>query len=54
MELIRDCLSRNMSLHEIEVKYGITDVLGEYQKRKQMYSQQQIDDIMGEVYYKYE
>lgn len=51
MEFICDCLSRNMSLHDIEVKYGITDVLGEYQKRKQMYSQEQINQIMEEVYY---
>lgn len=51
MNFIKDCLSRNMSLHEIETKYGVTDVLGEYQKRKQMYSQEQINDIMEEVYY---
>lgn len=51
MEFIKDCLSRNMSLHDIEVKYGVTDVLTEYRKRKQMYSQQQINDIMEEVYY---
>lgn len=51
MNFIKDCLSRNMSLHEIEVEYGVTDVLGEYQKRKQMYSQEQINDIMEEVYY---
>lgn len=51
MNFIKDCLSRNMSLHDIEVKYGITDVLGEYQKRKQMYSQDEINAIMEEVYY---
>lgn len=51
MDFIKDCLSRNVSLHEIEAKYGVTDVLGEYQKRKQMYSQEQINSIMEEVYY---
>lgn len=51
MNFIKDCVSRTMSLHDIEVKYGVTDVLGEYQKRKQMYSQEQINDIMAEVYY---
>ena len=54
MDFIKDCLARNMSLHDIEVKYGITDVLSEYQKRKQMYSQEQIESVMNEVYYKYE
>lgn len=53
MDFIKDCLSRNMSLHDIEVKYGVTDVLGEYRKRKQMYSQEQINQIMEEVYYGY-
>ena len=51
MQFIRDCLSRSMSLHEIEVKYNVTDVLEEYQKRKQMYSQEVINQIMQEVYY---
>lgn len=54
MEFIKDCLSRSMSLHDIEVKYGVTDVLCEYRKRKQMYSQEQINMIMNEVYYQYE
>lgn len=51
MEFIKDCLSRNMSLRDIEKKYGVTDVLGEYQKRKQMYSHEQINQVMEEVYY---
>lgn len=51
MNFIKDCLSRNMSLHDIEVKYGVTDVLGEYQKHKKMYSQECINQIMEEVYY---
>ena len=51
VEFIKDCLSRSMSLHDIEVKYGVTDVLGEYQKHKKMYSQECINKIMEEVYY---
>lgn len=51
---IRDCISRSMSLHDIEVKYGITDVLGEYQKHKKMYSQDEINNAMNEVYYRYD
>lgn len=54
VEFIRDCLSRSMSLHDIEVKYGITDVLGEYQKHKKMYSQDEINNAMNEVYYRYD
>lgn len=54
MNFIKDCLSKNMSLHDIEVKYGVTDVLGEYQKRKRMYSQEQINSIIEEVYYCYD
>lgn len=51
MEFIKDCLSRNMSLRDIEKKYGVMDVLGEYQKRKQMYSQEQINQVIEEIYY---
>ena len=51
MDFIRDCLSRNMSLKDIEKKYGVTDVLAEYQKRKGYYTQAQIDEVMKEVYY---
>lgn len=54
MEFIKDCLSRSMSLHDIEVKYGVTDVLGEYQKHKKMYSQDEINNAMNEVYYRYD
>lgn len=51
VQYIKDCLSRNMSLRDIEKKYHVTDVLGEYRKHKQMYSQECIDRIMEEVYY---
>lgn len=51
VEFIKDCLSRSMTLHDIEVKYGISDVLGEYLKHKKMYSQECINKIMEEVYY---
>lgn len=51
MDFITDCLSRNMSLRDIEKKYGVTDVLGEYQKHKKLYTQQEINAIMDIVYY---
>ena len=51
MQFIKDCLSRNMSLRDIEKKYHVTDVLDEYRKRKQMYSQEEINKIMEVVYY---
>lgn len=56
MELIKDCLSRRMSLSDIAVKWNIDidEVLTKYLEEKSKYTQQQIDDIMNEVYYKYE
>lgn len=56
MELIKDCLSRRKSLSDIAVKWNIDidDVLTKYLEEKAKYTQEQIDDIMNEVYYKYE
>ena len=51
MQFIIDCLSRNMSLRDIEKKYHVTDVLGEYQKHKKLYSQKEVNKIMEVVYY---
>lgn len=50
-QFIRDCMSREMSLLDIEKKYGIKDVLGKYLEVKKMYSQEYIYKIMNEVYY---
>lgn len=51
MEFIKDCLSRNMSLRDIEKKYGVTDVLTKYLEVKKMYSQETIDKIFEEEFY---
>lgn len=50
-QFIRDCMSREMSLRDIENKYNIKDVLGKYLEVKKMYSQEYIYKIMNEVYY---
>lgn len=56
MNFIKDCLSRRMNLNDVAVKWNIDieDVLTKYLEEKAKYTQQQIDDIMNEVYYKYE
>ena len=51
MDFITDCLSRNMSLRDIENKYRVTDVLAEYRKRKKLYTQEEIDKVMEVIYY---
>ncbi len=50
-QFIKDCMSREMSLRDIEKKYNISDVLGKYLEVKKMYSQEYIYKIMNEVYY---
>ncbi len=42
-----------MSLRYIEKKYHVTDVLGEYQKHKKLYSQSEIEEVMNRVYYEW-
>lgn len=56
MNFIKDCLTRRMSLSAVAVKWNIDidDVFTKYLEEKAKYTQQQIDDIMNEVYYKYE
>lgn len=51
---ILDCLDRNMSLRDIKNKYNVSDVFAEYLKRKKMYSQDEINKTMSEVYYCYD
>ncbi len=50
-QFIKDCMSREMSLRDIEKKYNISDVLCKYLEIKKMYSQEHIYKIMNEVYY---
>lgn len=52
-EFMRDCLSRTMSLNDVAIKYGIEleDVWPTYMAYKEKYEQEEIDNIMEEVYY---
>ena len=50
-QFLRDCLGRKLSFKDIEKKYGVTDVLTEYMKVKELYSQEEVDAIFEEVYY---
>lgn len=52
-EFMRDCLSRTMSLNDVAIKYGIEleDVWPTYMAYKEKYEQEEIDNIMEEVYF---
>lgn len=53
MGFIKDCLSRRMSLRDIAVKWNIDidDVLTKYLEEKAKYTQDEINQVMEEVYY---
>lgn len=53
MNFIKDVLNRNNSLKFVSTKYGIAeeDIMTEYLKHKQQYTQAEIDKVMNEVYY---
>lgn len=50
---IKDCLSRRMNLSDIAVKWNIDidDVLTKYLEEKAKYTQDEINQVMEEVYY---
>lgn len=52
-EFMKDCLSRTMSLNDVAIKYGIEleDVLPTYLAYKEKYTQEEIDEVLNEVYY---
>ena len=52
-EFIKDCLSRELSLNEISLKYqiGVSDILDEYKASKLNYTDDEINKLMYEVYY---
>lgn len=54
MEFIKDCLSRNMSLRAVATKWGITldDVITKYHEERDKYADEEIEEIVNEVYYK--
>lgn len=54
MEFITDCLNRKMTLREVASKWGITldEVMDKYHEERSKCSEQEIEVIMNEVYYK--
>ena len=52
-QLVKDVLSRKMSLKQVCKKYDITidDVLERYQQERSKFTDEQIEVIMNEVYY---
>lgn len=53
MEFIRDILGRTMSLKQVCEKYDITmdDILERYHQERSKYSDEEIEQVMQEVYY---
>lgn len=53
MEFIKDCLSRKMSLRDVATKYVITldDVMDKYHEERSKFTDEEIEQIMKEVYY---
>lgn len=53
MEFIKDCLNRKMSLHDVATKYNISinDIMERYHEERSKYTDEQIEEVMNEVYY---
>lgn len=53
MEFIKDVLGRKMSLRDVATKYGIAvdDILERYHQERSKYSDEEIEQVMQEVYY---
>lgn len=51
LEFIKDMLGRKLSLREINEKYGLLDCVETYMTVKQNYTEEQINNIIKEVYY---
>lgn len=54
MEFIKDILSRDMTLKQVCQKYNVAmdDVLGRYHEERAKYTDEEINEVMYEVYYK--
>lgn len=54
MEFIKDCLSREMNLRNVTTKWGITpdEVMDKYYQERAKFTDEQIERIMNDVYYK--
>ena len=53
MEFITDILSRNMSLKQVCQKYGIAmdDILERYHQERAKFTDEEIDEVIQNVYY---
>lgn len=53
MEFITDCLNRKMTLREVANKWGITldEVMDKYHEERSKYTDEQIEEVMKDVYY---
>lgn len=54
MNFIKDCLSRELTLHQVADKYNISidDIMDKYHEERSKHSEKEIEAIMNEVYYK--
>lgn len=53
MDFIKDVLSRDMKLKDVCTKYGVAmdDILERYQEERRKYTDDEIDEVMRDVYY---
>lgn len=54
MEFVKDCLSREMNLRTVADKWGITldEVMDKYHEERAKLTDEQVERIMYDVYYK--
>lgn len=54
MDFIKDCLNRKLTLREVANKWGITldDVMDKYHEERSKYTDDEIEEVMRNVYYK--
>lgn len=53
-QFIIDCLDRKMRLHDVATKYNmsIDEVFDRYEEERKKYTQEQIEEVLNNVYYK--
>lgn len=54
IEFIRDCLSRNMTMLQVATKWciDVCEIIDHYNEERAKFTDEQIEVIMNEVYYK--
>lgn len=54
MEFIKDLLRHDMKLKDVCTKYGVTtdDILERYHEERSKYTDDEIEEVMRNVYYK--